>query len=134
MPLVRISLRSGQSPDFKQRLGDCIYRAMVATMSVPANDRFQIISEHDPAGLIYDSQYLGIHRTDGIIVIQVTLNSGRTLAVKQAFYAKVAALLHEELRVRVEDVFINLVEVPKENWSFGHGLAQYVPWDESGKT
>ncbi len=115
MPLARISLHAGQSPDHKIRAGDCVYRAMVETMNVPAHDRFQVITEHDNASLIYDPDYLGIHRTDGIVMIQLTLNAGRTLEVKKAFYARVAAFLKEELNVRPEDVFINLVEVPKEN-------------------
>ena len=127
MPLARISLRSGQSPEYRIRLGDCVYRAMTETMNVPSGDRFQILTEHDSAGLIYDPDYLGIHRTDGIIFIQVTLNVGRTLEVKRAFYARVTALLEAELGVRPGDVLINLVEVPKENWSFGHGQAQYAP-------
>ncbi len=127
MPFVRISLRAGQSPEYKSQLGDCIYRAMVETMNVPANDRFQVITEHGASELIYDPSYLDIKRTEGFIAIHVTLNAGRTLEVKRAFYARVAALLKEELHVRPEDVLINLVEVPKENWSFGHGEAQYAP-------
>lgn len=127
MPFVRISLRAGQTPEYKTQLGDCVYRAMTETMNVPDGDRFQVITEHDAAGLIYDPQYLGISRTDGIVIIQVTLNVGRTLEIKRAFYARVAALLKDELGVRPEDVLINLVEVPKENWSFGNGEAQYAP-------
>ena len=99
---------------------------MVETMNVPTNDRFQVITEHDAAGLIYDPDYLGIHRTDGFLLIQVTLNAGRTVEVKKAFYARVAGLLKEEVGVHPEDVMINLVEVPKENWSFGRGEAQYA--------
>ncbi len=126
MPLVRISLHAGQTADHKARVGDCVYRALVEIMSVPAHDRFQVITEHDLTGLVYDTDYLGIHRTDGIVIIQVTLVAGRSLELKKAFYARVAALLKEELNVRSEDVFINLVEVPKENWSFGNGEAQYA--------
>jgi 4-oxalocrotonate tautomerase len=127
MPFVRISLRAGRSQEFRRLLGDCVYRAMLETMNVPSGDRFQVITEHDAEGLIYDPSYLDVHRTDGVIVIQVTLNIGRTLEVKRAFYARVAALLKDELDVPPEDVLINLVEVPKENWSFGNGEAQYAP-------
>jgi 4-oxalocrotonate tautomerase len=126
MPLVRISLRQGRSQEFKNQLGDCVYRAMAETMKVPEGDRFQVITEHDRAGLIYEPEYLGIHHTDGMIFIQVTLNVGRTLEMKKQFYARAAALLKSELDIRPEDVLINLVEVPKENWSFGNGKAQYA--------
>ena len=127
MPLVRISLHAGQTADYKDRVGQCVYRALVEIMSVPAHDCFQVLTEHDLDSLIYDPDYLGIHRTDGIVIIQITLNAGRSLENKKAFYSRVAASLKNELNVRPEDVFINLVEVPKENWSFGNGEAQYAP-------
>jgi 4-oxalocrotonate tautomerase len=56
----------------------------------------------------------------------LTLNEGRTLDQKRAFYKAVADGLHQRLDVRREDVLINLVEVRKENWSFGNGEAQYA--------
>lgn len=126
MPLVRISLRQGQSAEFMHAVGDAVHQALVDTASVPPLDRFQIITAHDDAGLIYDPSYLGIARTDGIIVIQITLNLGRTTEVKKALYARIAGLLHERLAVRKEDVLISLVEVSKENWSFGNGDAPYA--------
>jgi len=92
-----------------------------------AKDNFQIITEHDQDSLIYDPSYLDIARTDGVIIIQITLNEGRTLEMKKAFFKAVAERLHKELGVRMEDVFIGLVEVKKENWSFGNGIAQYAP-------
>ena len=129
MPLVRISLMKDQrrGADFGRRVGEVVYRAMVDTINVPADDNFQVIDEHGPDTLIYDPNYLGISRGDGFIVIQVTLNEGRTIELKKAFYKAVAENLHRELGVRMEDVFIGLVEVKKENWSFGNGVAQYAP-------
>jgi len=99
---------------------------MVETINVPENDNFQIITEHDANGLIYDPDYLGIHRSDGIIIIQITLNEGRTTEMKKEFYKMVAENLHQELGLSKEDIFLNLVEVKKENWSFGNGVAQYA--------
>jgi 4-oxalocrotonate tautomerase len=99
---------------------------MITVLNVPKDDRFQVITEHSPGDLVIDSDYLGIHRTADAIVIQVTLNEGRAVEVKKAFYKAVADGLHERLRLRREDVVINLVEVKKENWSFGNGEAQYA--------
>jgi phenylpyruvate tautomerase PptA (4-oxalocrotonate tautomerase family) len=99
---------------------------MVETINVPEKDNFQLITEHDSHGLIYDPEYLGINRSEGIIIIQITLNEGRTIEMKKAFYREVAERLNKELGVRIEDVFISLVEVKKENWSFGNGIAQYA--------
>jgi hypothetical protein len=98
---------------------------MMDTINVPAKDNFQIITEHDANTLIYDPSYLDIPRTDGIVIVQITLNEGRTLELKKAFYQMLAQRLHDEMGIRMEDVFVSLVEVKKENWSFGNGVAQY---------
>jgi len=126
MPLVRISLMKGKPEGFGKKVGDAVYRTMMETINVPAKDNFQIITEHDKNALIYDPSYLDIPRSDGIIFIQVTLNEGRTVELKKTFYKTLAERLNKELNVRMEDVFVSLVEVKKENWSFGNGIAQYA--------
>ncbi|MBI2458487.1 MAG: tautomerase family protein [candidate division NC10 bacterium] len=126
MPLVRISLREGKAEAYRRAIGEAVHRAMVETINVPALDRFQVITEHTPAGLIYDQAYLGINRTVDVIFIQITLNAGRSVEQKRALYARIVGLLAESPGVRPQDVLINLVEVPRENWSFGNGEAQYA--------
>lgn len=126
MPLVRIDLIEGKTPEYHAQIGQVVYRAMVETLNVPKDDRFQIIAEHSKASLLFDRDYLGIHRSDDCVFLQITLNAGRTVEMKQHFYKAVADGLHETLKLRKEDVFINLVEVQKENWSFGNGQAQYA--------
>ncbi len=126
MPLVRIDLVKGKSPAYVVLVSETIYRAMIETLNVPEYDRFQIITEHELAGLNFDRDYLGIHRTDDCIFVQITLSAGRTVETKQRFYKAVADGLHEVVKLRREDVFINLVEVHREDWSFGNGEAQYV--------
>ena len=126
MPLVRIDLIEGKSSDYSAAIGTVIYEAMVKTLNVPKDDRFQVIVEHSAADLIINRTYLGIERTADCVMIQVTLSEGRTIELKQQFYKAVADGLQERLGLRREDVFINLVEVKKENWSFGNGVAQYA--------
>jgi 4-oxalocrotonate tautomerase len=126
MPLVRIDLLKGKTPEYREQIGQIVYRAMTETIGVPQNDRFQVITEHERTGLQFDRTYLGIQRSDDCIFLQITLNSGRTLEAKKRFYKAVADGLHEGLKVRREDVLINLVEVRKEDWSFGNGEAQYT--------
>ncbi len=126
MPLVQIHLLQGKSVEFRRKAGKIVYQTMVDTINVPQKDNFQIITEHDKDSLIYNPEYLNIQRTDGIIIIQITLNEGRALERKKAFYKLLAERLHDELGIRMEDVFISLVEVKKENWSFGNGIAQYA--------
>jgi 4-oxalocrotonate tautomerase len=127
IPLVRIDLAEGKAPEYGIQVGQIIYQAMADVLKVPKDDLFQVITEHPKAGLQFDRKYLGVHRSDDCIFVQIALNSGRTLEMKQGFYKAVADGLHESLKLRREDVFINLVEVPKENWSYGNGEAQYAP-------
>jgi 4-oxalocrotonate tautomerase len=126
MPLVRIDLARGKSAQFRKTLGDIIYKAMIDIINVPADDKFQIITEHPPEDFNYAPSYLGIEHSPGLVLIQVTMSVGRTVQAKQAFYKEIAEQLHAQLGIRKEDVFINLVETAKENWSFGNGIAQYV--------
>jgi phenylpyruvate tautomerase PptA (4-oxalocrotonate tautomerase family) len=126
MPLVRIDLPRGKSLEYRKTVGDVVYEAMTQTINVPANDRFQIITEHAPESLIIDPTYLGVERGPECMFIQVVLNEGRTTELKKAFYRAVVDGLHRRLGLRKQDVFIALVEVKKENWSFGNGEAQYA--------
>jgi 4-oxalocrotonate tautomerase len=126
MPLVRISVQEGQHKSQHAQIGDAVHRAMVETINVPPLDRFQVFTEHSQTDFVFDASYLNISRTNALVIIQITLNTGRTTEMKKALYNRIADLLHQELQIRKEDVMINLVEVPKENWSFGNGEAQYA--------
>ncbi|MBZ5531162.1 MAG: tautomerase family protein [Acidobacteriia bacterium] len=126
MPLVRISLLEGKPKSHHERIGDAVHRAMVEIISIPAQDRFQIITEHAASDFVFDPSYLNIARTNALVIIQITLSAGRTVEVKKALYKRIVELLVQDAGLRKEDVFINLVEVVKENWSFGNGEAQYA--------
>jgi len=126
MPLVRIDLARGKSAQYRRQLGDIIYRAMTDVINVPKDDKFQIITEHAPDELNVTPTYLGIRYSPNVVLIQVTLSQGRTVEQKAAFYRRIATDLHHELGIDPQDVFISLVEVAREDWSFGNGVAQYV--------
>ena len=126
MPFVRIDLPAGKPTEYRRAVADVIYDAMRETLKVPDRDRFQVIAEHGADGLLIDPSYLGIDRSAEAMMVQITLSEGRSLEQKQAFYRAVADGLHARVGLRREDVSINLVEVRKENWSFGNGVAPYV--------
>jgi 4-oxalocrotonate tautomerase len=126
MPIVRIDFLERKAPEYGVQVGLIVAQALTDVLNVPKDDLFQVITTHTKTGLQFDRDYLGIHRTDDCIFVQITLNTGRTVEMKQRFYKAVADGLHENLKLRREDVLINLVEVPKENWSFGNGEAQYA--------
>lgn len=126
MPLVRIDLRGGTSPEYRSALADGVHRAMVEALAIPTDDRFQVISEHSPAGLIYDRAYLGLQRSDRIVFVQITLSAGRKPQQKRKLFQRMAEILAESPGLKPQDLLINLVEVSWENWSFGNGEAQYM--------
>jgi len=127
MPLVRVDLPAGKSADYRKAVADVVYETLVSSLKVPENDRFQVIGEHVVGdGLVIDPTYLDIERSADALIVQITLNEGRSVEAKQGFYKELADNLHARVGLRREDLFISLVEVKKENWSFGNGIAQYV--------
>lgn len=129
MPFVRIDLGKQYPEGVAQKIGDIVYEVMLKHINVPADDKFQVITRHDANELVVPKSYLGIEYSQGIIFIQVTLNEGRTTELKKKFYKAICDGMVEKLNIRPEDIVINLVEVNKENWSFGHGEMQYGPKD-----
>jgi phenylpyruvate tautomerase PptA (4-oxalocrotonate tautomerase family) len=126
MPLTRISLKRGKPRAYREAIAESIYQAMRETFTVPEHDKFMIVTEHDDGDFIYGAKYLDIARGDGLVIIQITVSNTRTLEQKKALFKRITERLAESPGVRPEDVFINLLEVVKENWSFGNGVAQYA--------
>jgi phenylpyruvate tautomerase PptA (4-oxalocrotonate tautomerase family) len=126
MPLAHVSLRRGKPAAHRKAILDGIYRALRATFDVPEEDRFMTITEHDEDNFSYSTSYLGIARSDDLVMIQLTVSNTRPVEKKQALYRAIVKNLTSDPGLRPEDILINLVEVVPENWSFGHGIAQYV--------
>ena len=126
MPFVRIDLAQGKPADYRKKVGEIVYQAMRDTFDVPEDDKFQVITEHAPGELNLAESYLGNHYSGDVMLIQITMSFGRSVEKKQAFYKRIVDDLNAKLNVRRDDVVINLVEVAKEDWSFGGGIAQYV--------
>jgi 4-oxalocrotonate tautomerase len=126
MPLVRISLRQGTTPEYRRAIADGVHRAMVDAIAIPPDDRFQTIDEYSSDNLIYDPKYLGVDRSDRVVFLQITMSFGRKPQQKRALYKRIAEILSQSPGVRPQDVVINLLETAWENWSFGNGAAQYM--------
>ena len=125
MPLARIDLIKGKSETDRQAIGEAVYQAL-RSIGVPEDDRFMVIHEHEKANFIFAKSYLGVAHTDDLVIIQITFNEGRTTAQKQALYKAIAEGIHTSTGIGINDIFVNLVEVKRENWSFGNGVAQYA--------
>ena len=127
MPLVRISHVEGKPPAFTVALSRGVHRAMVDTFNVPADDFFQIVTDHAAAsGVVGPPSFLGIDHTPELIIVQITCAEGRTVEQKKSLYGAIVENLAGAPGVRREDVIINLVETKRENWSFGNGVAPFV--------
>jgi len=126
MPFVRIDLKKGKSVEYRRTLGEIVYKAMIDLINVPVDDKFQVITEHEREDLRFAESYLGNRYSEDLVFIQITLNAGRSVELKKAFYKRIVDEFQKQLQGRPDDVVINLVEVAKENWSFGHGIAQYA--------
>ena len=127
MPLVRISLLKGKPVNHVRAIADSVHSALVEAFGVPQKDRFQLIHQHDPEELLYDAEYLDVRRTDDIVVINVVVSSTRSTAAKQLLYKTIAANLAKSPGLRPQDVLIVLSPNQREDWSFGNGIASYVP-------
>ena len=126
MPLVRISLIKGKSAAHLRAIADGVHQALVKTYHTPVDDRFQLIQQHEREDFIYDADYLGIHRTDDVVLINVVASRTRDTATKQAFYLAVAENLSKDPGLRLEDILLVLSPNDRDDWSFGNGLASYV--------
>ncbi|MET3668006.1 tautomerase family protein [Caulobacter sp. 1776] len=126
MPLVRISLLKGKPPEYLRAIADGVHAALVETFAVPPDDRFQLIDQHEPGTFIYDPDYLGVHRTDDLVMVQIAASATRDTAAKQALYKAIVERLTRDPGLRPEDVMIAIIPNQREDWSFGHGLASYV--------
>jgi 4-oxalocrotonate tautomerase len=125
MPLIHISLRAGKSEAYRQAIFDSLYRSMREALSVPEDDQFMTISEHDAANFRYGNAY-GVTRSADVVYIQITVFNTRTAEQKKALFRRIAELLGEKPGIRPEDVFVTILDAAKENWSVGHGLAQFA--------
>ena len=125
MPFAHISLRAGKPQAYRQAIFDGLYRAMREALNVPEDDKFMTISEHDAANFCFGNAY-GVTRSADVVYIQITVFNTRTVEQKKALFRRIAELLGESPGIRPDDVFVNILDAGKENWSVGHGLAQFA--------
>src|ERR1700733_9162080 len=124
MPVPRIAIRDGKSPEYKQALLDEIYEAMRETVAIKDGDRFMAITEHDANSFAY-GPFLGIERTDDLVQIQIFWAPGKSTDAKLAMYKKIVERLFHNPGVRSEDILSSVNEAAPENWSFGNGETQF---------
>ncbi|WP_413250084.1 tautomerase family protein [Sinomonas flava] len=125
MPLIRIDVAAGRTPEELAGISRTIHDAVLAEYRIPERDYFHIITEHAPGQIVAQDAGLGFDRTAGAVMIQIFTQGGRTQEAKEALFEAIARNLGEA-GVPGEDVFIGYVENTAGDWSFGFGRAQYV--------
>lgn len=126
MPLVKIFLRKGKPPEYLRLMSDAIHEALVSEAGVPEDDKFHLIHEMEPDHLVAHPSYGNVVRGEDLVVVEITLNSGRSVDVKKALFRRISRNLAREIELRPDDLLVSLVEVDPSNWSFGRGLATYA--------
>ncbi|SFU21590.1 tautomerase family protein [Sedimentitalea nanhaiensis] len=125
MPICHIFMRAGKTSTYRQTIFDALYKAMRDALDVPDDDQFMTITEHEPENFRFGHAF-GITRSEDLVYIRITMFDTRTAQQKKALFKRIAKLLGENPGIAAEDIFVNLLESSKENWSVGHGLAQFV--------
>ena len=125
MPLVRIDVNQGRTPEQLQALSRGIHDAIVAEYGIPERDYFHVLTEHPAGQILAQDAGLGFERTSDVVMIQIFTQAGRSQEAKQSLFAAIAEKL-SAVGVAGEDVFIGYVENTAGDWSFGFGRAQYV--------
>jgi phenylpyruvate tautomerase PptA (4-oxalocrotonate tautomerase family) len=126
MPLVRIAVPQALGDGDVRYIADAVHEAIATVFSLPLQDRFQVITRHRADELVYAPEYLGVRHLDRVVLVQITCSEGRTVEMKRALYARLARNVAAGAAVSAADVIVSLIEVKKENWSFGDGVAQYA--------
>lgn len=127
MPLVRISIPDHLPVERQRALGESIHTAMVATINVPETDRFQIFTRHKPEDLVMHPTFPELARSPDAVIVHITLRAGRTNDQKRALYAAITDKAKQTGDFASADIMIVLAENTLVDWSFGAGIAQYVP-------
>ena len=125
MPIVNISMRAGKPAAYRQAIFDSLYQALREALGVPKGDQFMTIAEHEAANFRHGNAF-GVDRSDDLVYIRITVFDSRTVEQKKALFRRIAELLEESPGLRPQDVFVNVYDAPKENWSVGYGLAQFA--------
>ena len=128
MPLVRIDVQQGRSPEELRQIADTVQDVMLDVFATPPRDRYQIITEHPVGHIIAEDTGLGYERTEGVTVIQI-FQQGRSVEQKKAAYRELADRLAAGCGIKPTDLIVSVTANERADWSFGLGRAQFLEGD-----
>jgi len=125
MPVFHAHLPKGRfSREQKIAIGNALNLSLVVALNIPPGDRFVMLSEHGDDELFIDPTFMGMQRTANAMIITVYIGAHRPAGDKNALMAEICRQLGQAADISPDDIFIALVPVPNENFSFGRGVAQ----------
>ncbi len=131
MPVVKVNLLKGRSAEEKDSIAASIQTALVSTLEVHDDNRYQLFNEYDGENFRHTSGYLGMTYTDQLLVIEITVREGDDDEHKKSLLATINRNLVAAGVVGGDDVFVLITEIGGANVSFGRGLAQRAPTSQS---
>ena len=127
MPLVKINLLKGRSAEDKDAIASAIQSALVSTLGVPDDDRYQLFNEYNEEDFRHTDGYLDLEYSDRLLILEITFLVGRDDELKKMLLAEINRNLVAAGVVGEDDVFVLISEIGRANVSFGKGLAQRAP-------
>ncbi|MCW5297787.1 tautomerase family protein [Herbaspirillum lusitanum] len=125
MPVFHAHIPKGRfGKEQKKAIGNALNQSLIQGLGIPPGDRFIIISEHAEDELFIDPTFMGMERSENAMIINVLIGMHRPLSDKRTLMAAITRLLEESVGISPDDVFIAMVPVPNENFSFGKGIPQ----------
>ncbi|MEC5212466.1 phenylpyruvate tautomerase PptA (4-oxalocrotonate tautomerase family) [Polaromonas sp. CG_9.5] len=121
MPFIRTCVHKDTPAAQRQSIVDGIHQALVDSIGMPADELFNLVTDYDAQQFFYSRTFNGVARSDGVVVIDITLRRGRSDAMKRALYASVAQNLEKNAGIAPSDVFIFMHENDYSDWSVGGG-------------
>lgn len=118
MPLVKVEMIKGRSPEYKKAILDGIHSALVETFKIPDYDRMQRIYELDK-----ENFEIASNKTEKYILIEITAFKGRSLEAKKLLYSTIVKNLENNPGINGKDITIVIHEPPLDNWGIWGGKA-----------
>jgi phenylpyruvate tautomerase PptA (4-oxalocrotonate tautomerase family) len=132
MPLAKIHvLESRYDEQRLSALSRSVQEALIAVLRIPPDDFFQIIYEVSRKRFLHTPSFVGMKYSDDFILLEVAFIAGRPKETRLALLKELNARIVTAVGISPDDVVIQLIEGPGENFSFGQGLAQRASISQS---
>jgi len=126
MPFFNVHVPKGLFPlDQRKAIADSLAHSLQESFGLPPEDKFVVINEHSEGFMFLHPTYKDVERSAGAIVISVYIPASRPMSEKRKLLKEIVQRLHDNVGIRPDDVFVTLIPLPSENFSFGRGFSPF---------